>query len=127
MVQAQVRVASPDAGLAQGKRLDDIGWAIFLILTGILWLFPESQVPPGTWLICTGLLLLGLNAFRVIAQVPVSGFTTLLGTLALAAGLAAWWGIHLPLAAVGLIGLGVGILGRQWFARPSNGGRLSPG
>lgn len=118
MAQAHVPVACPDAGLAHGKRLDDIGWAIFLILTGVLWLFPESQVPPGTWLIGTGLLLLGLNAFRVIAKVPVSGFTTLLGTVALVAGLAAWWGIHLPLVALVLILLGVGILGRQLVARP---------
>lgn len=116
MTQAHVPVAATGAGLALGKRLDDIGWAIFLILTGVLWLFPESQVPPGTWLIGTGFLFLGLNAIRVIIKVPVSGFTALLGTLALVAGLCILWGVYLPVVAIGLILLGLGILARQWVA-----------
>lgn len=47
---------------------------MFLILTAVVWLFPETRVPPGTWLVGTGLLLLGLNAVRAISKVPVSGF-----------------------------------------------------
>jgi hypothetical protein len=95
------------------KRLDDIGWALFLILTGALWLVPESQVPPGTWLLSTGALLLGLNIVRVVARVPVSRFLMALGLLAVVAGLSALWGMHLPLAAICLILLGSGMLARQ--------------
>lgn len=83
------------AGLSSptiGKRLEDIGWALFLILTGILWILPEGRVPPGTWLIGTGLLLLGLNAIRLLMRVPLSWFTTLLGGLALLAGVSTLWG-----------------------------------
>jgi hypothetical protein len=100
-----------------GKRLDDIGWALFLILTGIIWLLPESQVPPGAWLIGTGTLLLGLNAVRVLVHVPVSGFITVLGALSLAAGLSSMWGVHVPLLAICLILVGVGLIARQVMGR----------
>ncbi len=106
----------PPAGLSSpttDKRLEDIGWALFLILTGILWIFPEGRIPPGTWLIGTGLLLLGLNAIRLVIKVPLSWFTTMLGGLALLAGLSTRWGLGLPVAAICLILLGVGILVRQ--------------
>ena len=36
------------------KRLDQIGWGIFLVMIGTIWLVPA--VPPGTWLIGTGIL-----------------------------------------------------------------------
>jgi hypothetical protein len=127
MAYSHVPIASIDAGGARGKRLDGIGWAIFFILTGVLWLFPESQVPPGTWLIATGLLLLGLNAVRAFTKMPVSGFTTLLGALALAAGLTTLWGVDLPLLAIGLILLGVVILAGElvapWWVGPRTGAR----
>lgn len=97
------------------KRLDDIGWGLFLLLTGVIWLFPESRVPPGTWLIGTGVLLLGLNAVRLAIKAPVSRFTILLGGLALLAGFSAFWGVQLPLAAICLILFGLGLLARHLF------------
>jgi hypothetical protein len=113
MAHPHASVASTDPQLAFGKRLDDIGWALFLIVTGVVWLFPATQIPPGTWLIATGLLVLGLNAIRAIAKVPRSGFMTLLGALALVAGLSALWGVNVPVAAICLIVLGIGLLARQ--------------
>lgn len=99
------------------RRLDDIGWALFLILTGVLWMVPETRIPPGTWLLSTGALLLGLNLVRLIVKVPVSRFLLALGLLAVLAGLSALWGLHLPLVAICLILLGAGMLARQ--LRPS--------
>ena len=32
-----------------GKRLDQIGWGIFLVMIGTIWLVPG--VPQGTWMI----------------------------------------------------------------------------
>lgn len=113
MTHAHAPLATADDAHARGRRLDDIGWALFFILTGVIWLLPEEQVPPGTWLIATGLLLLGLNAIRAAGHLPVSGFATVLGTLALAAGLGTLAGIDLPLMAIFLILLGVGLLARQ--------------
>jgi cytosine/uracil/thiamine/allantoin permease len=117
MTSAHTPVGSPDSGLAH-HHLDDIGWGLFLIMTGVIWLYPESQLPKGTWLIGTGLLFLGLNAVRALAKAPVSGFTTLLGTLALLAGLAASSDIHVPFAAICLILLGGGLLLRPIRRHP---------
>ena len=117
MTHLSAHIPAADAGPPAIKRLDEIGWAIFFILTGVIWLFPEAQVPPGTWFIAIGLLLLGLNAIRAIAKVPVSGFTTLLGALALGVGLAALFGVELPIVAIGLILFGFALLYRQLVAR----------
>ena len=117
MKQSHMPFVSADTGHSFGNRLDNIGWAIFLILTGAVWLVPEAQVPPGTWLIGTGVLLLCLNAVRATIKVPVSGFGILLGVLALAAGLAAFWGIRFPLVAIALILLGLGLFAREVFRR----------
>jgi hypothetical protein len=113
MTQVHAQIPAADAGPAFAKRLDEIGWAVLLIVTGVIWLFPESQIPPGTWFIAVGILLLGLNAIRAMARVPVSGFTTLFGALALAGGLATLWGVELPIVALGLILFGLGLLYRQ--------------
>jgi hypothetical protein len=34
-----------------GKRLDEIGWALFLLMMGALWLMPAESVPEQTWII----------------------------------------------------------------------------
>ena len=67
MTYAQTSYTPADSQ-ATGKRLDNIGWAVFFILTGALWLVPESQVPPGTWFIGVGLLLLGAQCGAQDAQ-----------------------------------------------------------
>jgi hypothetical protein len=115
MTHIHIPAARHDTTPGLAERLDDIGWGLFLLLTGIIWLFPETRVPPGTWLIGTGLLLLGLNALRLIIKAPVSRFTVLLGGLALAAGLSAFWGLRLPLAAICLILVGLVLLKRHLF------------
>ncbi|NIV40630.1 MAG: hypothetical protein GWN58_67915, partial [Anaerolineae bacterium] len=44
-----------------GQRLDAIGWGLFLVMLGGLWLVPEEWgVPEGTWLIGAGAIVLGL-------------------------------------------------------------------
>jgi hypothetical protein len=96
-------------------RLEDFAWAVFLIMTGALWLMPVDRVPEGTWLIGTGVVLLGLNAARYFVGVAISGFTLLLGALALAGGVAELLGVQLPLMAVALIAFGASILLKPFF------------
>lgn len=91
-----------------GKRLDQVGWGIFLIMIGTIWLVPS--VPQGTWLTGTGILLLLLNAVRFTKGIPWSSVSTALGVLALAAGLGALAGIDLPLFPICLVIIGVGLL-----------------
>ena len=90
------------------RRLDEIGWGIFLIMIGTIALVPS--VPQGTWLIGTGILLLLLNAIRYRTQAGWSGFSVVLGVLALVAGLSELIGIKLPLFAICLVVLGAAIV-----------------
>jgi hypothetical protein len=96
--------------VALNKRLEDIGWGLFLIMIGCIWLVPQERVPEGTWLVGTGLLLLALNAVRYLNDIAMSGFTNVLGVLALAAGVGDLLGLRLPLFAICLIIFGASIL-----------------
>ena len=93
---------------ATAKRLDQIGWGIFLVMIGIIWLVPG--VPHGTWLIGTGILLLALNAVRSRLGIPWSGVSLALGVLALAAGVGDFTGIDLPLFPICLVIIGAAMI-----------------
>jgi len=95
---------------ALNKRLEAIGWGLFLIMIGGIWLVPGEQVPQGAWLIGTGLIMLGLNGVRYLNGIKMNGFTIVLGILALAAGLGGLFGVKLPLFAILLILIGAGII-----------------
>jgi hypothetical protein len=103
--------------LALSKRIDAIGWGALLMLTGVIWLLPDQQVVQGTWLLATGVLLLALNAVRSRLGVGVSGLTTFLGAVALAAGLGEFFSIGLPLLAVVFIVVGATIILKPVGAR----------
>jgi hypothetical protein len=90
------------------KRLDEIGWGIFLIMIGTIWLVPS--VPQGTWLVGTGVLLLLLNAYRYVRNLAWSGLSTILGVLVLAAGLSEMSGVTLPLFAIFLVVAGASLI-----------------
>jgi hypothetical protein len=100
-------------------RIDDIGWGLFLILVGALWLMPHGWVPDGTWLVGTGVLLLGLNAVRRANDLPVHRLGVLLGLLALVAGLAAMAQVSAPLVPAFLVVVGAWIVLKPLFARPA--------
>ena len=95
---------------ALNKRLDDIGWALVLIMIGSIWLMPGEKVPPGTWLIGAGLIMLGINGARYLNRIKMSSFTTVLGALALVAGLGGPFGVKLPFFAILFILIGAGII-----------------
>jgi len=41
---------TPDVQRAVSRRLDELAWALFLILIGAIWLMPAGTVPEGAWL-----------------------------------------------------------------------------
>ena len=92
------------------ERLEGIGWAVLLITSGIIWLLPESQVPPGSWLVAAGVILLGLNAVRAAYGIRLNGFSLGVGILALLAGLGDFYNFKLPLVPIVLILIGVFLL-----------------
>ena len=69
------------------KRLDAIGWALFFIMIGGLWLAPEGMLPEGTWLIGTGVIILGMTWIRRMNGLIISGFWVFMGILALGTGI----------------------------------------
>lgn len=104
--------ADRSGDLRQGKRLEEIALALVLIMTGGLWLSPSAMFPEGTWLVGSGLIVLGLNAARRIRGVKTSGFGIIVGLVALAAGIGRIVGRELPLVPVLLIVLGAGLVVR---------------
>lgn len=93
-----------------GKRLDEIGWALFLVMMGALWLIPSESLPEQTWIIGAGAIILGVSFARYFFGLSVSGFTLFLGAFAIAAGISGVLAVQLPLLAVVCIVIGVAIL-----------------
>jgi hypothetical protein len=73
---------------ALNKRLETICWGLFLIMLGGFMFVPEEIIKGGWWSIGIGLIMLGLNAARYFNQIRMSSFTTFLGILSLAGGIA---------------------------------------
>jgi hypothetical protein len=92
------------------QRLERIGWALFLIMIAGLALLPDGWVPEGTWLIGTGLIMIGLNVVRHFKGVRVNGFTNLLGLIALAIGVSTVTGVELPVLPILLVVIGLQML-----------------
>jgi len=97
------------------RRLESIGWGLFLIIIGALWLFPGGSVPEGTWLIAAGVIMLGVNVVRYLNAIKLSGASLLLGLLALIFGVGEFVGLDLPFVAILLIVFGAGIILRPWL------------
>lgn len=99
------------------KRLAILFWPLLLILLGTIWLFPVDRVPVGTLLTGIGLILLGLNAARLLNGIPVRTLPTVLGVVALAAGVAEFAGAELPIVPLSLIAIGASIVLELFHAR----------
>jgi len=96
------------------KRLESIGWALFLITIGGIWLFPslfpDKPVPEGTWLIGAGAIMLGLNGARYLCGIKMSGTSIVLGLLAAALGVIDLLAVKVPYLPIVLIIIGAIII-----------------
>jgi len=100
------------------KRLDSIGWALFLIMIGCLWLLPDESVPEGTWLIGMGIIILGLIAVRYLYGIKISGFWFVLGILALLFGISDFFAVDLPVFPILIILFGLSVIFKP-FIKPA--------
>jgi hypothetical protein len=91
-------------------RLETVGWGLFLIMLGGFAL--AKDVPEGTWLIGAGLIMLGINAVRLLVGIRASWFTLILGTIALLSGLGSVYGIDIPVGPLLIILIGLAIVVR---------------
>jgi hypothetical protein len=98
-------------------RLSDIGWGLLFMLTGLVWMVPAQQVPEGTWLFGVAAVLIGINVVRYLKHIPTSGFTLVLGFLALFAALGQLWRVDLPLLAICLLVIGASLVAKPWLTR----------
>jgi hypothetical protein len=102
---------------ALNKRLEMVGWSLFLIMLGGFMLVPGDVIARGLWSIGVGLIMLGLNAARYLNGIRMSGFTTFLGIVSLIGGVLQLVGLDEIEGAFLLIILGLALLGRPWFDR----------
>ncbi len=104
------------------QRLDSIGWGLFFLLIGILWLLPDDVLPESKWMlgmaVGVGVILLGQNVIRYLAGIKPRGGAVILGVLALAYGLSGFYGMDFPFFPVLFILIGAAIIlfprGASW-------------
>lgn len=97
------------------KRLEAIAWGLFLIMIGGIAFVPNDRAPESLWSIGVGIILLGLNAARYYYGIRMSGFTTVLGIIALLTGIGEMFGLNLPGLAILLILLGAQLMLKPWL------------
>lgn len=115
--EEEVKELKHEEKQALNKRLESVGWALFLIMIGGLALIPDESIPEGMWLIGAGLIMIGLNLARFLNGIKMSGLTFILGLLALGSGLGDYLGLDLPVFAIMLILIGVGMIIRPLVER----------
>jgi len=106
--EPRIPTRSHDAQL--DRRLSDIGWGLLFVLTGLIWMAPAHQVPEGTWLFGVAAILIGVNVVRYLKHIAISGFSLVLGCLALLAAVGQFWRVDLPLLAICLVVIGVSLV-----------------
>ena len=92
------------------ERYEKIGWGLFLVMLGAIWLFPDSVVPEGTFMFGVGVILVGLNLIKYSKGYKVNGFTIFLGVVALIAGLSSLLGRSVDIFPLILILWGISII-----------------
>jgi len=99
------------------RRLNDIGWGLLLMLTGLIWLVPTERVPEGAWLLGVAAILLGVNVVRHLKRIRVSGFSLVLGLAALLAAFSRIWRTDLPVLAICLLVIGASLVARPLLTK----------
>ena len=102
------------------KRVDILGWGVLFVVLGVVGLTPD--LPEGSWLIAAGVVFLGVSVVRAILRLPVSGFTTVVGVIALVAGVGSVAGLEAAVWPLVLIVLGLSLIGGAVYrtVRPSD-------
>ncbi len=114
-LEAKAKTVQDEEKVALNKRLETIGWGLFLIMLGGFSLVPNETIPEGLWSIGVGVIMLGLNVTRYFYKIKMSGITTFLGILALLGGIAELLGVTSLQGALLLIILGAYLIVKPWF------------
>lgn len=68
------------------NRIQAISWALIFIIIAVLWLLPGDQ-PNWLFFIPVGLVLIGMNIYRLMKRIKMSVFGLILGVVSLIIGL----------------------------------------
>lgn len=98
------------------RKIESMGWALFLIWSGALLIAPDEIVPTGLWLTGTGLIIIGSMGIRYLYGIKIDGFWTILGFLALGFGISEFFDLNIPVFPVLLIIAGL-VIGYNVFFR----------
>ncbi|MBC8367735.1 hypothetical protein H8E52_10025 [bacterium] len=109
-MKIEVEVSEERDESRRGARIEKSGWALFLIMVGVLWMAPDGSFPEGLWLIGSGVILLAVQLFRGLFGLTVSGGTLILGILALGLGFGDMFGFSIPVFPALLVLLGIYML-----------------
>ena len=99
------------------RRLNDIGWGLLLMLTGVVWLLPPGTVPGGTWFFGVAAILIGVNVARYAKHIALSAFSLTLGVAAFVAAISQIWRQDPPLVAIFLLAIGASLIARPLVTR----------
>ncbi len=99
------------------QKLEIIAWGVFLIMIGGMALAPNNLVPAGSWLIGTGVILLGINLNRFIQRIETSPFTIFLGILSLTSGINEYLNVTFPVLPILIILIGIMMVTRPYFKK----------
>jgi len=100
---------------ALNKRMESVAWGLFIIMLGGFAFVPKEMVPKGAWSVGVGVIMLGLNLARYLNKVKMSGFTTVLGIIALVGRIVQLMGFNQLEDAILLIILGIYIIFKPFF------------
>lgn len=110
---------------ALNKNMERMAWGCFLIMLGGFMFLP--QVHDGLWSIGVGGIMLGLNIARYLNGIKMSGFTTVLGILAVVGGVVQLLGFNGVEGAFLLIILGAYLVLKPWFDQRQLFGKAEEG
>ena len=117
MSQDVLKAAGPTDVARIDHRLSDVGWGLLFMLTGLVWAMPSNQVPEGTWLFGVAAILIGINVVRYLKHLAMSGFSLVLGLLALLAAAGQLWRVDLPLLAICFLIIGASLVVKPLLTR----------
>ncbi len=98
-------------------RFVTIGWALFLILIGAIWLVPKDVIPEGAFFIGVGAILLGLSLAKQLMGLKTDTTAIFLGIIALAIGFRNLLELQVPIIPIIVIILGSFILFTALFRK----------
>lgn len=105
---------------AISEHLGEVAWGLLLTLTGVIWIVPGIPVPFGTWLVGTGIILVGANALRYAVDRRFETFSLVLGIVALVAGLGEFLAMDLPVLGLCFLAFGAVLLLQPLRGKPAS-------